>query len=65
MFGRHKQWVSMTGKVLDRQVLPGPSAPHPKLVTVELHQEDGAPLQAEVRLIPGDRHHWDEDLYYP
>jgi len=65
MFHRHNQWVKVTGSVLDRQVLPGPRAPHPKLVTVELHPEDGMPLRAEVRLIPGNHHHWDDDLYYP
>jgi len=65
VFHRHNQWVRVIGKVLDRQVLPGPRAPHPKLVIVELHPEGGMPLQAEVRLIPGDRNHWDEDLYYP
>ena len=34
-------------------------------MTVEFHPDGGAPIQADVRLIPGDRHHWDDDLYYP
>jgi hypothetical protein len=69
MFHHHKQsadasgWVKMTGKMLDLQQLPGPRAPHPKLLTVELYPEGDAPVRAEVHLVPGDRHRWDDDLY--
>jgi len=59
------QWVRMPGKVLDRQVLPGPRAPHPKLLTIELHPQDSPAFQAQVQLIPGDPYRWSEDLYYP
>ncbi len=61
----HQQWVKVSGKVLDRQVLAGHKAPHPKLVIVELRLEDGTKVQAEVHLIPGSHDHWDDDLYYP
>ena len=59
------QWVRMPGKVLDRQVMPGPRAPHPKLLTIELHPPGGTPFQGQVQLIPGDPYRWSEDLYYP
>jgi hypothetical protein len=69
MFNRHKQsgdapgWVRITGKVVSIQQLPGPRAPHPKLVTVELYPEGDSPFHGEVNLVPGDRHRWDDDLY--
>jgi hypothetical protein len=62
---RHNQWVKASGRVLDSQIMPGPKAPHPTIITVELHPEGGSPLRAEVCVIRGDRNHWNPDLFYP
>lgn len=68
MFGHHKdrrQWERMTGRVVNRQTLPGPRAPHPKLVTVELQPDGAAQFQAEIHLVFADRQLWEDDLCYP
>jgi hypothetical protein len=63
MFHRQDRWVQATGRVLDRQLVPGPKLPYPTVVIVELRSDGGSPLRAEVRLIPGEHNNW--DLYYP
>lgn len=72
MFHRQQQtgqpfsgWVRVAGKVTGKQVVPGPHAPHAKVVSVELHPEGAVPFQAQVNLIPRDRGHWDEDILFP
>jgi hypothetical protein len=59
------RWVRVTGKVLGKQVVPGPRTPHAKIVTVELRPDGATPFQAQVNLVPWDPNHWDEDIYYP
>jgi hypothetical protein len=72
MFHGHKHhlpsfshWVRATGKVLGKEVVPGPRTPHAKIVLVELRPEGAAPFQAKVDLIPWDHQHWEEDIYFP
>jgi len=62
VFGSHKHWVSVTGYVVEMQLLPGRAAPHPKLFVVELQPADSAPIRAEIRLNPGDHDYY--DLYF-
>ncbi len=54
MFRSHKEWVSVSGRVVEMQLLPGKTAPHPKLFIVELHPQDSAPVQAEIRVRSSD-----------
>jgi len=61
----HGNQQRVSGKVRSRQTLPGPRAPHPKVLTVTLHPDGGMPLEAQVHVVHGDRHHWNDDLYYP
>lgn len=64
MFHNHKQWIQVSGRVLGLEVLPGKSAPHPKLFVIELHPEDSAPVRAEIRVRPGSSEHGYGDLFY-
>ena len=64
MFRSHKQLVKMPGRVVEMQVLPGKSAPHPKLFIVELQPEDSAPVRAEIKVRPGYSEHGYDDLYF-
>ncbi len=59
------RWVRVRGKVVGEQVVPGPRAPHAKIVAVELQPEGAAPFPAQVDLVPWDPHHWEEDIYFP
>jgi hypothetical protein len=62
VFRSHKQLVSMQGRVVEMQVLPGKSAPHPKLFIIELQPEDSAPMRAEIKVRPGSSEY--SDLYF-
>lgn len=62
LFGRHK-WEKVTGNVIERRVLPGPHAPHPKLFVVQLHPAGRDPVMAEIHVSPHDRDYG--DLFQP
>jgi hypothetical protein len=64
VFHDRKQWVKVTGRIIQVQILPGRSAPHPKLFVVELLPEDSTPVQAEIRVRPGHQEHGYGDLYF-
>ncbi len=64
MFHGRKHWVKVTGRIAGMEVLPRGRAPHPKLFSIELYPEDGAPVRAEILLRPDHPEHGYEDLYF-